>query len=66
MIQDFINGVWSKIPICCIIFFIRSRKTYRNDVAYEISKKRGLMPELVELPNGYYGMACSSDTVEYV
>jgi len=39
-LYDFVNGIWSGIPICCILFFIRKRRAGIREIAWEVYAER--------------------------
>lgn len=56
VIFDFINGIWSQIPLCCVIFFCKQVLRGKFYIAKEVHEKR--------YPNIPYGF--SMDKVNYV
>ena len=39
MFIDFLNGIWSGIPLCCISFFIKKSKEYEL-TSYSVDEER--------------------------
>ncbi len=41
-VYDFFNGIYSGIPLCCVIFFLKKMAQYKNSsVAYNVELERG-------------------------
>jgi len=68
-IYNFINGIWSGMPFCCVIFFVKKSWIYQCDTAYHVENKRNNViyctergMKLKEIPEHEY-VACDKCTL---
>ena len=53
MIRDLIDGIKSKIPLCCIFYFIKNGFIHHKNTAYEVDRLRGNTFIMKESDPGY-------------
>lgn len=62
--NDLIYGIKYRIPLCCILYFVKKSFIYPNNTAYEIDKLRGNVFIMKETDHGYIPLHPDTSYVE--